>query len=257
MINPCILCSLFLYISSPSTIDNIVAPPMGFHLVFRQQVTGELRKWSMEKIKIKIKIRKNYLFLYFKFSKLNWLKKPLKLDFLSPLLILQQNFLVMPSINHLRCNSYVDPLHLRTPNSLNLSFLIRTPLSSTIIVIHAIATIIVASCPSLCFNPAKPFYFSFTIDSFLSYDSRQNQRQDKLTHTRSYNINYLVMFGEWFWSWTGWTYKCSLIRFEENRKRSRSSESNGWTRILRLLGLNFTNTCKTNPTSSLENPLLL
>lgn len=73
-------------------------------------------------------------------------KKPLKLDFLSPLLILQQKFLVMPSINHLRCNSYVDPLHLRTPNSLNLSFLIKTPLSSTIIVIHAIATVIVASC---------------------------------------------------------------------------------------------------------------
>ena len=79
----------------------------------------------MEKIKIKIKIRKNYLFLYLKIKLAK--KKPLKLDFLSPLLILQQKFLVMPSINHLRCNSYVDPLHLRTPNSLNLSFLIKTP----------------------------------------------------------------------------------------------------------------------------------
>jgi len=49
----------------------------------------------MEKIKIKIKIRKNYLFLYLKIKLAK--KKPLKLDFLSPLLILQQNFLVMPS----------------------------------------------------------------------------------------------------------------------------------------------------------------
>ena len=108
----------------------------------------------MEKIKIKIKIRKNYLFLYLKIKLAK--KKPLKLDFLSPLLILQQNFLVMPSINHLRCNSYVDPLHLRTPNSLNLSFLIKTLLSSTIIVIHAIATIIVDSCPFFFFNLRCP-----------------------------------------------------------------------------------------------------
>jgi len=64
-----------------------VAPPMGFHLVFRQQVTGELQKRSMEKIKIKIKIRKNYLFLYLKIRLAK--KKPLKLHFLSPLLVLQ------------------------------------------------------------------------------------------------------------------------------------------------------------------------